>query len=372
MIEYLRRVDFERTAISVLTHQDVFSSEFSKFRLPVDVVLTTSGEKLTLSNVAGWYRCLRDLSPDSIVLLQGGFFDIPLFLVLLCRLRRKRNLIVTEHLAAPEPPRKTSRRHFGLIPGIGLWWYKSVWLMGIRGIFPDKIVAVSHGIKKRLVEWGYPEEKITVISHGVDVKRFCPCPENRQSVRKQLGIPADATVVISTARFEPVKRIDRLVEAFNALFERNGRLWLVCTGDGSLRKEIEEQVLCKDRVVFLGFVDQETLAEVLQASDIFVLSSDNEGFPIALVEAMATGLLCIATRVTGSVEMIHDGDNGFLAHTSSESILDTLDKVINLDSELQRKVSQKARETALENFDIKNEINSVLDTLEIARAEILQ
>jgi glycosyltransferase involved in cell wall biosynthesis len=367
LIEWLKWIDYNRISISILTHKDVFTTAFSKLGLPVNVIVWNQGIDPTPANVIGWYKMLRKISPGSIVLMQGDFFDIPLFLVVISKILKTGTLVITEHLAAPEPPRKTSRKHFKAIPGMGLWWYRAVWPRGMRGKLPDKIVAVSNGVRKKLILWGYPDENISVIHHGVDSNQFYPSMEKRRSIRESLGIPADAVVVVSTARFEPQKRIDRLVDAYNSLIQDRNDLWLILIGDGSLRGEIEKRLLCRDRVVFLGLIDREELADFLRGSDIFVLPSDNEGFGIALIEAMATGLLCIATNVAGPDEIIVDGENGFLVENSNESILKILRFVMDLDPNIRDKISTNARETVIKRFDIEDEVERMFEVLKLSK-----
>ena len=81
---------------------------------------------------------------------------------------------------------------------------------------------------------------------------------------------------------------------------------------------------CANKILFMGNVDN--VGDYLKMSDIFVLSSDNEGFGIALVEAMATGLICVATKCPGPNEIIQDGVNGFLVEKNAEGVLDGLKK----------------------------------------------
>src|SRR5205085_10310804 len=129
-------------------------------------------------------------------------------------------------------------------------------------------------------------------------------------------------VLVSTARLSGWKRVDRLLEAFESVSDARHDLWLALAGDGPFRAEVETFIngsRAKQRIKLLGYV--EDVSAVLQASDIFVLPSDNEGFGIALTEAMATKLVCIATRTAGPDDIIEDGKNGLLVDVRCDGVL---------------------------------------------------
>ena len=177
------------------------------------------------------------------------------------------------------------------------------------------ILSVSQGVKDRLVAgYGYAPEKICVVYNGIDTDHFSPVSEeHRLELRRNLHMPDDAVVVVSAARLDQIKRLDRLIKAFAVLSAERRNLWLILTGDGPLRDELRTLAQAVDngeRIRFLGYV--EDVCPVLQASDIFVLPSDEEGFGIALVEAMACKLVCVSTKTVGPSEIIAHGQNGFL------------------------------------------------------------
>src|SRR5262249_48366439 len=144
------------------------------------------------------------------------------------------------------------------------------------------------------------------------------------------NIPQKDLLIVSTARLSIQKRIDRLLQAFSFLSSKHKNMWLMLAGDGPLRAELERSIdtLPNRRIKILGHVDDVT--SILQASDIYVLPSDNEGFGIALIEAMATKLVCVATRTAGPDDIIEDGENGFLVDLSYEGVLSGLEKAIEM------------------------------------------
>ena len=148
--------------------------------------------------------------------------------------------------------------------------------------------------------WKVPEDKLSLLPNGVDVKRFCPQPvEVRDEVRGELGIPLDAHVIGTVAGYRPVKRLDRLIRAAANLAPGDQETHLVLIGDGSERLALEalakEHMPPGGRVHFLGFRDD--LPRLYAALDVFALTSASEQQPISLLEAMASGLPAVCTNV---------------------------------------------------------------------------
>jgi len=158
-----------------------------------------------------------------------------------------------------------------------------------------------------------PEARIWDIPNGVDVERFAPAtPAERQALRRNLHLP-DTPLFMFVGRLTVAKGLDILL---NAWAQRDAALADACltlVGDGELRERLVQQAhsLGLDRsVIFTGSTTD--TAPYLRAADAFVLPSRTEGMPVALLEAMACGLPCIATRVGGSAELIDDGQHGRL------------------------------------------------------------
>jgi glycosyltransferase involved in cell wall biosynthesis len=241
-----------------------------------------------------------------------------------------------------------------------------MWGMRIRSYLSKRVLAVSQAVKDTLLMYGYPKEKIAIAYHGVDVLKFSPSEINRMNWRRRHNIPENSIVLISTARLAYEKRLHRLIHAFNALSQDHENLWLLFVGDGPLRKDLEilvNPLTGKDRVIFLGLSDN--VPELLQASDIFVLPSDREGLSVSLTEAMSTGLICIASNLCGSNEVIKDGVNGFLVDPSDQGILHGIEKALNLDDQEKKSIKQEARYTILENFEKRKSVSNILKLLDV-------
>ena len=154
---------------------------------------------------------------------------------------------------ATEPNRKTLRARLGFIPRLGPLQRPRAWLA--RGI-----LAVSHGVKDRLVrDYGYSPKKISVVYNGVDTERFSPVSKDtRRALRRDVQVPDEAVVVVSAARLDQIKRLDRLIQAFGTLSLKYDNLRLLLTGDGPLRDELKSlarSVNNSENIRFLGHVE---------------------------------------------------------------------------------------------------------------------
>ncbi|MEU9856691.1 glycosyltransferase [Streptomyces sp. NPDC047974] len=158
-------------------------------------------------------------------------------------------------------------------------------------------VAVSASVARRLAAWGVAPERIQVVPNGIETGRFAFVPRARRLTRGVLGIPEDAFVVGGVGRLAPGKRFDRLIRAVASVPE--ARLLLV--GDGEHREELRavaRECGAAGRVLFFGACEDPPLdgpagpmlPELLAAMDVFVSTSPDETFGLAVVEALAAGL----------------------------------------------------------------------------------
>ncbi|HZW36453.1 MAG: glycosyltransferase [Deltaproteobacteria bacterium] len=367
LLDWLKDIDYDKNRVFLASTMDCFGDAIRIDRLPVDydiAALPTLGSFMSVYR--SWSRDIRKFSPDKIVILEGMIDEVPPAAVLAAYVAARGNVYMTEHLAWPFPPEKTRSIHFGFLPGAGLWWHRMMWGIRVRGYLSKRILAVSEAVRNVLLMYGYPGEKIAIAFHGVDVSRYSPSEAIRAGWRREHGVPEDAVVWISTARLAKEKRLDRLLNAFGALSRKHGNLWLLLAGEGPTRKELErlaDSLGVRERVMFLGLADN--VPELLQASDLFVLPSDREGLSVSLTEAMSTGLVCIASNVSGSNEVIRDGENGFLVDPSDEGVLNGIGKALTLDGPARTRIARNARNTIVEKFEKRRSVKNILDLLDI-------
>jgi glycosyltransferase involved in cell wall biosynthesis len=158
----------------------------------------------------------------------------------------------------------------------------------------------------------FSEFESIVVNNGIDQQKFNP-ERKLKNIRQELGIPADATLILFVARFIHQKQPLLLLRSFALAAHKNPQLRLLMVGDGDQKPEalaLVQQLGIADKVVFEKF--RQDVPDVLAAADIFVLPSLWEGLPIGLLEAMAMGKAIIGTRVDGTSEVIQHNQNGLL------------------------------------------------------------
>jgi glycosyltransferase involved in cell wall biosynthesis len=181
----------------------------------------------------------------------------------------------------------------------------------------DLLIAVSPEVKADLIRMGVAaESKIAVVPLGLDLASFV-VPEQerlarRAAKRARWGI-GDEPVVTLVARLVPIKRVDRFLDIARLLAERDPQTRFVVVGDGELREQLIQSPQAGtlgSRLVWTGF--ERNMPDVCFASDVVVLTSDNEGTPVSLIEAQAAGVPVVGTRVGGMATAVRDGETGYL------------------------------------------------------------
>lgn len=200
----------------------------------------------------------------------------------------------------------------------------------------DRILALSEQQRQDLA-FKYkiaPIEKIQVVPLGLELDRFAAVAPTRSGpVRRALGIDPHAKVVAAAGRFVPIKRFDLLLEAFGKTLAAHPDAHLLLAGDGAAedRAALERQARAlRGRVHFLGW--RRDLEAIFAEADLLALSSDNEGTPVTVIEALSAGLPVVATRVGGvedvlGVEagagygtLVAPGDAGALAEAMTDRL----------------------------------------------------
>ena len=223
----------------------------------------------------------------------------------------------------------------------------------------ERYVTVSRSLRDYLVERvGIRPERITTICNGVDTAKFLPAP------RKPAGVlPAqlegEGLVIVGTVgRLQPVKDQQLLVRAFAELVRESPGLAvttrLLVVGNGPLRDtltQLAQSLGIAHLTAFTG--DRTDVARLLQCMDVFVLPSLAEGISNTLLEAMATGLPVIATRVGGNVELVRDGENGALFESGDVASLTRLLAGYVADGGARRRYGERSRRLALDSFSLE-------------------
>jgi glycosyltransferase involved in cell wall biosynthesis len=206
----------------------------------------------------------------------------------------------------------------------------------------------------------------------VDVERFQPRPDGRAAMRAALGIPDDAPVIGCVANINPEKGITDLVEAFVAARADAPDLHLVLIGaehgtHQAYAAKIRERLAsagAADVVRFMG--ERSDIPDLLRALDVFTLASHSEGTPTVVMEAMASGLPVVVTRVGGTWEIVDDGIDGLLVSSHDPPALATAIRSLIRDPVAAATLGRAARERAVREFTLERSADSHLRAYELA------
>lgn len=184
------------------------------------------------------------------------------------------------------------------------------------------VVANSEAIGRLLVEqFQVPADRVHIVHNGVDCERFPSFKSGRRQLHFNVG--SEAKLIVNVANMHsPVKGHTDLIEAARTVCASIPQARFVFIGDGEQRPHLQEQVHqagLDEFFVFLG--NRDCIPELLSCCDLFVLASRAEGFPNALLEAMAAGLPVVATRVGGVPEIVEDGRSGLLVSPGNAAAL---------------------------------------------------
>ena len=209
-----------------------------------------------------------------------------------------------------------------------------------------KVAMVSSQVSRRFIETGVvPAAKAVVVMNGIPLQRYVLADaSNRAAARATLGIDADTMVIGSVGRLVHVKNHALLLAAAAPLCRANEKVKIVLLGGGELTSQLIQQAQSLNiaaNVHLLG--ERSDIPSVLPAFDVFAMPSRSEGHSIALLEAAATGLPVIATKVGGNPEIVQDGTTGLLVPSEDEeSLRGALEQILG-DASQRRKFAQQAR-----------------------------
>jgi sugar transferase (PEP-CTERM/EpsH1 system associated) len=224
------------------------------------------------------------------------------------------------------------------------------WLQRRSWAAVDKVLSVSSRLAERMSsETGFPLGRIATIRNGVDLTRFGRT--SRTDARAALGLASDGLVIGTMGRLVPVKDHASLIKATRRLRDEGLSLTVLIAGEGPLRGELEAATVSSglnDTIKFLGHRADPDV--VVAALDVYVLSSVSEGLPNTLLEAMATGVPAVVTRVGGVDEVVEDGTTGFLVPPSDPVALAQALAVLLRDEASRRKMGSDARARAESEF----------------------
>jgi glycosyltransferase involved in cell wall biosynthesis len=216
----------------------------------------------------------------------------------------------------------------------------------------DRVVAVGNAVRQALVaNEGIPAGRIEVVHNGIDPDQFAGNSQDRAKVRQELGLGATELVIIQVARLDRLKDHPTALRCLARVVREapDARLLLVGNGpeEEAVRAQVEQLGLERS-VLFLGL--REDVPRLLQAADLLLLTSVSEGIPLAVIEAMCTGLPVVSTHVGGTAEVVNDGETGLLAPAREDDALSEAVLRLHRDSDLRRRMGENGQLRARQLF----------------------
>lgn len=213
----------------------------------------------------------------------------------------------------------------------------------------SKILILNQDVKDYLLKLNVPNSKLLLLANGVDTNLFKPTTkENKIKLKKKYNLPLNKSIVLFVGRLVEKKGFDKLFEA------RNNNYLIVFVGGGNIPKNMKED----ENVLFLGEQTQEKLSEIYQLSDIFVLPSHGEGFPLSIQEAMSSGLPVITTNEP-QYKLYINNSNTILIDSTVENLKKVIPKTLS-DLKKMNTLSINARKKAVKDFGWYENIKKIL------------
>lgn len=209
----------------------------------------------------------------------------------------------------------------------------------------DLVIAPSEGVREVLDRYKVTTRVVT-LPNAIDIDRFGQVSHGRDW-RTELGIPTDAVVSLSVGRLAKEKNLDFLLEAFSLVAQQENQ-YLVVVGDGGEQARLESLVVRRGlerKVKFTGELAYDEMPSIYQACDLFVISSTTEVKPLAVLEALASGLPVLAVAACGTTDTLHHGVDGWLSPLDLQAYVQGWNTLAS-DQPLRARLGCAARATA--------------------------
>jgi glycosyltransferase involved in cell wall biosynthesis len=222
----------------------------------------------------------------------------------------------------------------------------------------DRVLFNSKYTITQAREKGYFPCRGEVVYQGYDDQLFGSIPRGN-GARQRHGIPEDATLVMALGRLIEMKGLNVLARVADRILEDRPNAHIAIAGDGPLRREIDTlatRSAARARIHITGALDRLSVARLLADSDLYanpgVIDRNGraEALGITTMEAMASGLACVGSRVGGIAETIRHGETGLLVKPGDEDELVAGVRRLIDDADLRRRMGQEARRVAVEEF----------------------
>jgi len=234
-----------------------------------------------------------------------------------------------------------------------------------RKLFPcwgDAVIAISEAVELHLInDFGIAKDKVHRIGSGIDLNEFKFSDSNKkEELRKRFNL-GKGPIIGMIARLSDVKGPDVLIEAFKQVLCRLPQAQLLLIGEGKMEgmlRDLVKRLGLKENVRFLPVVNK--TSEMLPIFDIFAMPSRQEGLGLSIMEAQATGLPVVATRVGGIPSLIENGKTGMLAEPGDISgLAEAIIKLCN-DANMSKSIGVAARESIVKNHSLPEMLDETI------------
>ncbi|MET3696760.1 hypothetical protein SAMN05877753_101665 [Bacillus oleivorans] len=237
-----------------------------------------------------------------------------------------------------------------LFTKLNLWSYQKI----------QYFFAVTERFKQNLMEIGIEGEKIQTVYNGID---FTPPQPEDVSLRENLGLSQQDFIMAFIARLHPVKGHDLVLKALHNL--KNPRVKLLLIGDGPIKQEIEEKINelnLESQVTMLGF--RKDVANLLSISDVALLASESESFPLVLLEAANQEVPIITTDVGGVKELVLEPEMGWIVPVGDQAGYENAIKRAydSWENGMLQEKGKSLRKHAEANFSLDNLVHLTTET----------
>ena len=210
--------------------------------------------------------------------------------------------------------------NYGTQPRPGNGFRRWATLVGLRS--SNTVVGVSQDLCRKVIGLGIPASRVVHVPNGFDASKFHPMDPAK--ARQELGLPPDGRIVLSVGNLVPVKATDLLIKALSSLNNTSDNVYLYCVGGGPEEqglRSLARQEKVDHKVRLVGPRPHHEIPLWMNACDLFVMASRNEGWPSVLPEALACGKRVVGTAVGGIPEIIHDEALGELVEPGNAAAL---------------------------------------------------
>ncbi len=225
----------------------------------------------------------------------------------------------------------------------------------------QQVIAVSGEVARSIkTHYHRPKPAVQVVQNGIDTDKFSALQPMERDIRSELNIPPGKIVIGIACVFRAQKRLTQWLEIAHQLHALHPDTYFIIAGDGVLREEVHQKATTlhmRSCVYFAGL--QTEIRPWLKAMDIFMMTSEFEGLPIALLEAMSMGCMPACTDAGGIPEVIKDNTNGILVPVNNAGMLTHRISALLDHPEQLPALKQAARETVIRQFSMQKMVSQL-------------